>query len=437
MKFEYKEISLKDAVSFVVDNRGKTVPIQESGIPLIATANISNENLYPSIETDRYVSKEVYFNWFRSHPKAEDIILTNKGSKNGAVCFVPNPVDFCIAQDMVALRANKQIIDPKYLFASLRSKLVQKRIKSLNVDAVIPHFKKTDFDKLFIPLPSLEVQKFIGHLYHDLSIKIELNKKTNETLEDIAKALFKSWFIDFDPVRAKAEGRSTGFLDEISNLFPSSFEDSKLGHIPTGWEVAQLADIVKNISRGISPKYTDQEEYPVINQKCIRNSQVNFSLCKFTDYKKNMESKFLSRFDVLVNSMGVGTLGRVALFINYNKNILVDGCVSFIRGKTEDYSLYIYQNLSLREKEIINLSTGSTGQTSLSKDSLLNMEFIKPGEKILERFSYLIKDFYIQRNKNIIQNNYLMSLRDTLLPKLISGELKIPDAEKMIDEVGI
>src|SRR5690606_4412328 len=111
------------------------------------------------------------------------------------VCLVPDPVGFCIAQDMMALRADESVIDPLYLFAALRSKVVQRRIKSLNVDSVIPHFKKTDFDKLFLPLPGREAQKVIGQIYFDFCQKIEINRQINATLESMAQALFKSWFV--------------------------------------------------------------------------------------------------------------------------------------------------------------------------------------------------------------------------------------------------
>ena len=175
MTFEHHsfgQISLKDSLEFIVDNRGRTAPTATTGIALIATNCVNNRDLYPQKQNLRYVSKETFDTWFRAHPKPGDILLTNKGSQNGAVCLVPNPVDFCIAQDMVALRADSKKIEPLYLFAALRSDLVQARIKALNVDAVIPHFKKTDFDKLFLPLPTPAVQRFVGALYYELSLKI-------------------------------------------------------------------------------------------------------------------------------------------------------------------------------------------------------------------------------------------------------------------------
>ena len=121
---------------------------------------------------------------------------------------------------MVALRANEEVVDPKYLFAALRSKKIRSEIDNMHVGTMIPHFKKGDFDLLQIPLPEMEVQHFIGKVYVDLCKRILCNQQINETLEGIAKALFKSWFVDFDPVRAKVEGRPTGLPDEINELFP-------------------------------------------------------------------------------------------------------------------------------------------------------------------------------------------------------------------------
>ncbi|NAR49004.1 hypothetical protein GPS60_15690 [Acinetobacter haemolyticus] len=189
-------IKLSETTKFIVDNRGKTVPTSDTGIPLIATNCIDNRNLYPVYEKLRYVSQDTYNNWFRSHPKPMDIILTLKGSQNGAVNLVPDPVDFCIAQDMVALRVDETKIDNLYLFAALRSEDIQDQIKTLDVSGVIPHFKKSDFDKLEIPLPPRSLQEFIGKTYFDLCNKIDLLHRQNKTLEAMAETLFRQWFIE-------------------------------------------------------------------------------------------------------------------------------------------------------------------------------------------------------------------------------------------------
>ena len=168
---------MSDSVPFgsllakIIDNRGKTCPTSEDGIPLIATNCIKNEHLYPVYEKVRYVSQEIYDTWFRGHPEPGDLIFVLKGTP-GRVNWVNDPVDFCIAQDMVALRVDESKVDPKYLFAVLRSSQIQQEIEGLHVGSLIPHFKKSDFDDLQIPLVAHELQKYIGDTYFNLSLKI-------------------------------------------------------------------------------------------------------------------------------------------------------------------------------------------------------------------------------------------------------------------------
>ena len=184
MKFDiwsFEKKPLPEILSFIVDNRGKTVPTTQGGHILIATNCVRNESLYPSYEKIRYLSEETYQNWFRAHPKPGDILFVCKGTP-GRVCMVPDPIDFCIAQDMVALRVNDAIVYNKYLLSVLRSIKMQKQIEQTSVGDVIPHFKKSFFDQLLIPIPSMEIQKIIGDYYFAFSEKIEINKKINNCL---------------------------------------------------------------------------------------------------------------------------------------------------------------------------------------------------------------------------------------------------------------
>ncbi|UPO26267.1 restriction endonuclease subunit S [Shewanella sp. JNE10-2] len=156
---KFKSYSFKELLSNIVDNRGKTCPVGDTGLPLIATNCIKQHSLYPVFEKVRYVSDETYNNWFRGHPQPGDMIFVCKGSP-GRVNWVPDPVNFCIAQDMVAIRADTTKVYPKYLFALLRSQTSQQKILNMHVGSLIPHFKKGDFGNLYFELPEdLEYQK--------------------------------------------------------------------------------------------------------------------------------------------------------------------------------------------------------------------------------------------------------------------------------------
>lgn len=446
-------ISLADSVEFIVDNRGKTVPVEDMGFPLIATNCISNENLYPEFSNVRYVSEEIRANWFRAHPQPNDIILTNKGSKNGAICLVPDPVTFCIAQDMVALRAKEGVIYPRYLFSVLRSPLIQSRIKELNVDSVIPHFKKTDFDKLMLPLLPYQVQIEIGDSYFELCNKIELNRQINQTLEAMAQTVFKSWFVDFEPTRAKIKavengqdptraamaaiaGKTVDQLDTLSPdqiktltataaLFPDKLIPSELGEIPEGWDVTNLKSTTSELRRGISPKYCDEDGVPVVNQKCIRNHSVNFNLTRLHDpNQRKVVGRQLEVGDVLVNSTGVGTLGRLAPVRHLEGLTVFDSHVTVVRAETTKISTAFLACLMFEKETFIEASgAGSTGQTELRKQVLEDIQFTIPSKDIAKSFDAIVVPMGHQISVLEQEQENLASIRDTLLPKLLSGEI--------------
>jgi type I restriction enzyme, S subunit len=190
MSLVFEEIPFVDLLSNIVDNRGRTCPTSPHGLPLIATNCIREEQLYPTFEKVRHVSPETYRDWFRGHPAPGDIIFVCKGSP-GRVALTPDPVSFCIAQDMVAVRADDKKVSPRYLFAALRTRLVQQRVRSMHVGTLIPHFKKGDFQNLLIPVPGPAEQKAIGDSYFHLSAKLESCRRQVRLIGELVPSLFQ------------------------------------------------------------------------------------------------------------------------------------------------------------------------------------------------------------------------------------------------------
>jgi type I restriction enzyme S subunit len=429
------EITLKDAVQFIVDNRGKTAPTEPTGIALIATNCVNNNDLYPQKLNLRFVSQDTYDNWFRSHPQPGDILLTNKGSQNGAVCLVPNPVDFCIAQDMVALRADPKKINPLYLLAALRSDIVQNRIKALNVDAVIPHLKKTDFDKLFIPLPDSKTQEWIGNFYFELSSRIELLKETNATLEAIAQALFKSWFVDFDPVHAKQQGRAPEGMDEATAaLFPDSFEESELGLIPKGWKSVTLADAYeinpqRKLKKGDLAPYLDMASVPTSGH-CVEQAVLR---------EMGSGSKFTN---------GDALLARITPCLENGKSAFVDflpdgqvgwGSTEFVvmrpKPPLSEYHAYLLcRHQSFRDFAIQSMS-GTSGRQRIQNDVLGRYLLASPSTSVATAFGEITTPVQQKIAANHVHAQTLAFLRDTLLPRLISCQLRLPEATEIVTEM--
>lgn len=404
MKFNIWEdcpkVPITELLSFIVDNRGKTVPTANDGWKLIATNCVTNNTLFPVYEKARYLTQETYETWFRAHPMPGDILFVNKGTP-GRVCMVPDPVDFCIAQDMIALRADDKKIYNKYLFAVLRSREIQQQIYNTNVGDVIPHFKKQFMDQLLIPVPDRKIQEKIGNLYYQLSYKVELNKKINENLLQQALAIYKAWFCDY----------------VLSD-----------GVLPESWHITTIDALSSLVTRGIAPKYDDSSNQIVLNQKCIRDHTIDVSLAR-RHLPKKINEKWISKGDLLINSTGTGTLGRVAQVWFDANNMTVDSHVTIVRPKAPIFQSYIgFWGLS-HESEIEAQHTGSTGQTELPRDRVKAMELPFPDEDTLSKFNELVIPMTDAVVSNQKENARLSQLRDTLLPKLMSGEIDVSELE--------
>lgn len=403
---EWEVVRLLDVLDFIIDNRGKTAPTSDNGIPLIATNCIKNETLFPIYEKVRYVTRETYRNWFRSHPKPGDIIFVNKGTP-GRVCFVPDPVDFCIAQDMVALHVNKEVITNKYLFAALRSPAFQRQVESFHVGTMIPHCKKGDFEKLTIPLPPLHVQKTIGDFYYSLSYKIELNNQINKTLEDMAQAIFKSWFIDFEPFR------------------DGEFVDSELGRIPKGWEVRRFTDFVDVLSGGTpktkEPTYWDGD-IPFFTPKDATDSYYVHSTQKYITELglSKCNSKLYPRDTVFITARG--TVGKVCLS---SVDMAMNQSCYALQGKTGFNQLFVFLMTKHCVQQIKHTASGAVFD-AIVVDTFKSIKAVVPPVKHIKVFNEAVVGLFDQIRANKEMNQTLAKLRDTLLPKLMSGEIRVP-----------
>ncbi|CDF94935.1 MULTISPECIES: restriction endonuclease subunit S [unclassified Pseudomonas] len=428
-----QEISLKDAVQFIVDNRGRTAPTVDIGIVLIATNCVSNQDLYPKKLNVRFVSQATYNNWFRSHPLSGDILLTNKGSQNGAVCLVPDPVDFCIAQDMVALRADPKKIEPLYLFAALRSDLVQQRIKALNVDAVIPHLKKTDFDKLFIPLPLRKVQLWIGECYFDLSRKIELLRETNITLESIAKALFKSWFVDFDPVHAKVEGvKPEGMDAATAEYFPDSLDETECGLVPRGWNMGILADLAN-----LNPEaWTTKNRPATVSYIDLANAKENV-IAEIMEYSfeeaPSRARRVLRDGDTIIGTVRPGNRS-FAFIANADKNLTGSTGFAVLRPIHKESAEFIYlAATSDTNIEYLTHIADGGAYPAVRPEVIISLQSILPGYDVLRAFHNIAGPIFKKIACNHQQAKTFIQLRDTLLTRLMSDGFCLSESEISIE----
>lgn len=407
----WNKVKFSDCLSNVVDNRGKTCPTAKTGIPLIATNCIKNDSLYPVFENIRYVSKETYDTWFRDHPKPGDMLFVLKGSP-GRVCWTPDPINFCIAQDMLAIRANENIVNSKFLFALLRTQEVQQLIENLHVGSLIPHFKKGDFDQLILTIPDdKEFQKQIGDIYFNLCNKVEINRQVNRTLEQMAKGLFEKYFIDdIDPK-----------------------------NLPEGWKAARLSEEIE-VKHGYAysgKDFSDEETSDILLTPGNFRIGGGFNYNKFKYFKAESPKEYILHAEDLVITMtdlskDGDTLGYSALVPTIsNKRLLHNqriGKVIFKNNPKLKFYLYWLMRTSDYRAFIVGSATGTTVKHT-SPTRICEYQSIIPSHEALLKFEKDVQPFHQMEISNNIEIEAISKLRDSLLPKLMNGEIKIKDIE--------
>ena len=258
------------------------------------------------------------------------------------------------------------------------------------------HMTKGDMENQRILLPCIEEQRKVGRTLRLLDDKIKVNSKINDNLQQQAATVFHQWFV----ANPESERWPSVTLDSLTSL----------------------------VSRGIAPKYTDDSTQIVLNQKCIRDHYIDISLARRHN-PKVINEKWLQYGDLLINSTGEGTLGRAAQVWFVPENMTVDSHVTIVRPKGPHLLFYIGLWGISHEREIEALHTGSTGQTELPRERVKAMELRLPDNDTLARFNAVISPIVSLIITNQQENVRLASVRDSLPPKLMSGEIDVSDIQ--------
>jgi type I restriction enzyme, S subunit len=312
-------------------------------------------------------------------------------------------------------KANAEIV-PEYAGYYFRSPKFRHAVTSMSSLSTRASLNNEMLGRLMMVLPSLEEQAAIGCMLKAFDDQIELNRRMNKTLEAIARAIFKSWFVDFDPVRAKADGcQPVGMDAETAALFPDSFEESTFGKIPRGWRVQDLSELAK-VTSGKRPSMRSQQKTPESRIPMYGGA----GIIGFTD---------TSLFDDNILLTGrVGTLGLVFRILEPcwpSDNTLV------ILPKQS--RLFEFMYFSLLDFDLVTLNRGST-QPLLTQTDLLKQSLVSPPDELLSIYHQQAEPLLVKTKTTNRESSILIAMRDALLPKLISGEIRVKDAEKFVEE---
>ena len=352
-------------------------------------------------------------------------LVAEGAGKCCVVLRVDEPTTF--ESSIIRARPNPTRSDSLYLYYFFNSPLGLHLLDTIRRQVAVAGITGRDLSELTIPVPPTAKQRAIAYVLGTLDDKIELNRRMNETLEAMARALFKSWFVNFDPVRAKMEGRDTGLPQEIADLFPDQLVDSEMGKIPEGWEVSQIGDEVDAVGGSTpstkEPSYWDQGELYWATPKDLSklSSPVLLDTTrKITDAGlRKISSRTLPVGTVLLSSRApIGYLAIAEIPTAVNQGFIAMRCE---RRLPNLYVLYwCEQNLGY----IRNIAGGSTF-AEISKKTFRTVSVVVPSKAILVMYQRLSRPHYDLLVTKVKEAATLAALRDTLLPKLISGEIRL------------
>ena len=347
------------------------------------------------------------------------VIVGRKGTV-GAVYYSPGP---CWPIDTTFFFAER---DPDLL----RFKYYQLRalnLDAMNADSAVPGLNRDAAHAIEIQVPRESEQRAIARVLGALDDRIELDRRMSETLEEMAQALFRSWFVDFDPVRAKAEGRPSGLPPNVDALFPASFQASELGEIPAGWEVRRLGQLSLKPQYG----YTQSAQSDPVGPKFLRITDINkrawvdwdaVPYCQIT--AEDLEKYRLSKGDALIARMADPGHGCV---IEEEREAVFASYLIRFRPIHDRYArLLQYWLRSDAYWQLVRERGAGTTRVSLNAKVLSDFPLAVPPSALLDSFGSKVEGFRSRIVTNTTESSTLAAQRDTLLPRLVSGEFRVP-----------
>ncbi|MGG5415275.1 restriction endonuclease subunit S [Edwardsiella tarda] len=473
MSFELFEYKVEDLGKVIT---GKTPPSKISdafstqGIPFVTPKDMDGRRLIN--KTERYLSSKGVEAVRNCLLPQNSIAVSCIGSDMGKAVLLPG--ESITNQQINAIVVDSEHFDYKYVYYYLST--LQDEFKAIAGGSATPILNKGHFSQFKISLPVKSVQNKIALILDSLDTKIEVNTEINQTLEQMAQALFKSWFVDFEPVKAKIAMLEAGGSPEeatlaamtaisgkdadvlvfferehpeqyaelkaTAELFPPAMQDSELGDIPEGWKVSPLEDVTSLIidHRGKTPKKLggdwSEEGHPAISAKNIKNGRlVRHDAIRYVDsnlYAKWMKDTLLAGDILMTSEAPLGELMYLAKDCDY----LLSQRLYGIRANKEIISgcyLYFWLQTSAAKADIDGRATGST-VVGIRQSELKKVNVMAPQKGVVESFSNLTALYLAKIESNEKQNIVLEKLRDTLLPKLLSGEITLPEVEQAISE---
>ncbi len=451
-------LPLSEAVDALIDYRGKTPRKTSHGIPLITAKIVKGGTILPATE---YIAEEDYDSWMvRGLPKAGDVVVTTEAPL-GEVAQLANE-NVALAQRIVTLRGAEGLLQNDYLRYVMQGAYIQGQLESRATGSTVKGIKQSELRKIILPIPPEHEQiKIAGHL-RALDDKIQLNHQINQTLEQMAQAIFKSWFVDFEPVKAKIAALEAGGSDEeallaamqaisgkgeaeltrlqaeqpeqyaelraTAELFPSAMQDSELGEIPEGWIYGTLSDLADFSSNRISKDELSLETY-ISTENMLENRK---GVCTASSLPSSASVPSFESGEILISN--IRPYFKKIWLANKSGGRSPDvlGFTCRHKGTNEYLFNLLYQDDFF---EYMMLTSKGAKMPRGDKKAIMQFGSVIPPIGLMKYFSERVKPFYVLATSQTRESESLESLRDTLLPKLLSGELSVSNIEDQLAEL--
>ena len=408
-----------------------------SGVPFYRGKEVIERAKGNPVSTELFITQAQYQEIKRKFgsPQDGDILLTSVGTL-GVAYFVEGDGDFYFKDGNVTWFRNfDPRVVPKYLYYWLTSPETQKRLDEVSIGSTQRALTISALKSLQVQLPSVDSQKAIVDMLDAVTNRITLLRETNATLEAIAQALFKSWFVDFDPVRAKMEGRTPEGMDEATAaLFPDGFETSELGEVPRGWLLQIFRDTIQIIGGG-TPKTSNPDFwcgdipwFSVVDAPGPSDVFVIDTEKHITEAGLHGSStKLLPAGTTIISARG--TVGKLALT---GRAMAMNQSCYGLRGKAGD-TYFTYFSATRLVQQLKQRAHGSVFDT-ITQETFSGVHVAYPQAPVIQAFDAAVDALMARIRENLLQAQTLSTLRDTLLPRLISGQLRLPEAQTLFEE---
>ncbi|MFN3727482.1 MAG: restriction endonuclease subunit S [Allosphingosinicella sp.] len=441
MASEWREVTIEEIAEYVAMGPfGSSIKVEtfvDDGIPVISGQHLQGQRLNDEVGYN-FISEEHANRLARANVQRGDVIFTHAGNI-GQVAYIPREskfVRYIISQRQFYLRPNQKVACPEFIVAFFKTPEGRHKLLANASQVGVPSIARpvSYLRTIELSLPPLSEQRAIAHILGTLDDKIELNRRMSATLEAMARALFKAWLIDFEPVRAKAEDRATGLPPHLAALFPDRLVETEHGEVPEGWQSVRLPEVfevnpTRALKKDLPAPYLDMANMPTKGHAPDEVAQRPFgSGMRFTNG------------DTLVARITPCLENGKTAFVDF----LQDGQIGWgsteyivLRPKApwpEEAGYLLARDQRFRDFAIQGM-TGTSGRQRVPASALNHFQFVSPTPQVLLALGSAVKPWFARSSAAVREARTLAALRDTLLPKLISGELRIKDAETFLDRV--